>query len=165
MQAAEYPRAIDLFEQTIEAAPDFASAYACLALAWLGSSDGSEAGQQQARQLLQQAEAIDPDDPMMLTVSAQLALMYEGRSEAARMLLDRALAVNQADAHTHLLSAWQYSTTGDYAEAKQAIQQALALEPLSPQINRHAAQVYRAAGDADKAAQFMQLADELSSET
>ena len=165
LQNGEFDRAVELLQQAVEASPEFASGHACLALAYMGQGHNSESSIARAKQQLDRARAIDPDGAMLLTVSAQIALTHDRQLDVARALLDRALAQDTADSHTHVLSAWHYSATGEHARATRAIRAALLIDPLSPGINRSAAAIYEAAGDSESAQRFSELASDLTSRT
>ena len=157
--------AMQSFRRIVDASPDFVAARACLALAILQRNGGTTEAVAEARQLIDDAMIVDPHDPVLLTVAAQVALQYERRPDAARRMLDAALTRDAGDSHTHVLSAWQHSISDRHDEARLAIARALRLDPLSAHVAGSAAQIYAAAGDAADAERMRKLARRLSQRT
>jgi TolB-like protein/DNA-binding winged helix-turn-helix (wHTH) protein len=128
------------FRRAIELDPDYARAYAALALAWSRDAvDGwapmTEAAMARAQTLVAQAVRLDPEVPQIYFIRAQLALYRGDHAEAIRQTEHAiALAPGYADAHAQL--AWVLHFAGRPARGLRAMDEATRLNPRVPSIYR-----------------------------
>jgi tetratricopeptide (TPR) repeat protein len=123
------------FEQAIALDPQFARAYAALALTWTrraidGWTESPEQALIEAAKLASQAAEIDPDQPQVHFVRGQIALFY-GDHAAAISAAMKATRINPNYADAYGLLAWILHYGGRPRLAEKALQDALSRNPAS----------------------------------
>jgi DNA-binding winged helix-turn-helix (wHTH) protein/TolB-like protein/Tfp pilus assembly protein PilF len=130
-------KAIDYFSQAIAADPGYALAYAGLADAYTTESDWLLA----PREALPKAEAAARKalvfDNNLAEAHGALAhaLLHEWRLPEANSEFHTALTLNPANVSTYFAFAEYLASTGQADQAIAAMQKALTIDPLSPEIN------------------------------
>ncbi len=134
-------RAVQYFQQSIAAAPDYAPAYSGLAdsYALLGSvgvdSMAPKMAMPLAKAAAEKAIALDPGLADAHVSLAYVHLSYDWELPAAAREFTRALELDPNSATgRHWLSHY-FMATGDLKQAAEQMRAALELEPLSPSIN------------------------------
>ena len=123
------------FERAISLDPQFALAYAGLALAWTrnavdGWTDQPEQSLVEAARLANQAAEIDPNLPQVEFVRGQIALFF-GDHAAAVSAAMRATRINPNYADAYGLLAWVLHYGGRPNLAEKALREALRRNPAS----------------------------------
>jgi adenylate cyclase len=123
------------FERAISLDPQFALAYAGLALAWTrnavdGWTEQPEQSLVEAARLANQAAEIDPNLPQVESVRGQIALFF-GDHAAAVSAAMRATRINPNYADAYGLSAWVLHYGGRPSLAEKALREALRRNPAS----------------------------------
>jgi len=150
-------QALDRFDQAIRLDPGFASAHAgrSATLIVLGNtSDNSERAQfyyDHAIDAAREAVRLGPDLDEAHSVLALALFESQLKIEDARAPYERSLELGRGSALIQARYAEYAALTGRDTEARQAIEVALALDPLNPTIFRTAALVDYAAGRYDQA--------------
>jgi adenylate cyclase len=127
------------FEQAVELDPQFAAAYAQLAMTYALDFTGTNASwsdwvrspgraRSQAEVLARKAAALDPKLALPDMVMARIALA-EWRYDDAMDHARNAVALEPRNAETHATLALTLTAAGRHAEAKQAIDEALRRDP------------------------------------
>jgi adenylate cyclase len=120
------------FQTAIDLDPDFALAYARLALTYTGQIIGApDASLDEAWELAQQAMALDGSLPQVY-VTLALVQGYRGRHEEAIAAAERAIALdpNYADGYVALATVQNWA--GQQDDALEAIGKAMRLNPRAP---------------------------------
>jgi TolB-like protein/Tfp pilus assembly protein PilF len=123
------------FKQAIALDPQFARAYAALALTWTrraidGWTEEPEQALVEAAKLASQAAEIDPDLPQVHFVRGQIALFF-GDHAAAISAAMKATRINPNYADAYGLLAWILHYGGRPRLAEKALQDALSRNPAS----------------------------------
>ena len=82
-----------------------------------------------ASSLFEKAAALQDPRPRDIAFNQSLALIFEGRAEAAVRLLDEALASDPSDTRTRLLKVWSLRVLGRNTERDEEWQRLMALAP------------------------------------
>ncbi|NND43759.1 MAG: tetratricopeptide repeat protein, partial [Xanthomonadales bacterium] len=129
-----FERAIEALDQALELDPDFARAWASLAVAYLtqaqsGYRDQDE-GVRQAKQAIEKALSINPDLPDVRARETLILSQFEWRWAEAEQSLAKAYAV--APRNSYVLNALGIlgNATGEFALALKAYETQLEQEPL-----------------------------------
>ncbi|MEE8527306.1 MAG: tetratricopeptide repeat protein [Gammaproteobacteria bacterium] len=131
------PRAIELFEQVIAIDPDYASAYASLALALIWSDEHVSVRDPRVEAAVNRALALDPGNSEALTALGELRA-EQNRQEEARELLEQAIANNPNNAFAYRWLGTSYMDADPvryYALSRKAFE----VNPLDPTIRYHLA--------------------------
>jgi len=129
----------EFFESAIAIAPNFARAYASLALAhtrewWLSSRGISHIESLAiAESLARKAHQLDEKLPQVHFVSAEVA-MYRGNYAAALDHVSRAIELKPSYADGYALSGWILHWAGRPVEGLHAIDKAIELNPRVPGV-------------------------------
>jgi len=123
------------FKQAIALDPQFARAYAALALAWTrraidGWTEEPEQALAEAAKLANQAAQIDPELPQVHFVRGQIAL-FSGDHAAAISAAMKATRINPNYADAYGLLAWTLHYGGRPRLAEKALRDALSRNPAS----------------------------------
>jgi tetratricopeptide (TPR) repeat protein len=102
----------------------------------------------------------DPYSPYLLNKLAA-ALMAQSQWQQARQYLFRARALAPDYVTTYANLGRLHMALQEYNEARQALQEAVQINPFDPAIHRHLAESYRQLGQTDKAQQEQQLFERL----
>ena len=132
--AVSLHKAIEEFEAAIAIDPDFARAYAGLALAWAvieGYEDiSSELTHQQTQVAAKRALELDPDNVEALAALGVIA-RYDSRYEDALRLFHRAIALNPSFATAHQWLGGTLGEMGDPEAGLASYREAWSLDPRS----------------------------------
>jgi tetratricopeptide (TPR) repeat protein len=132
--AAAFEKAIDYYEQAIEADPEFALAYSGLADAYMYLSDyGGIAitdADRSAEPAVRRALELDPRSAEPYA-SMGLIMDYRGRASDALGYFDKALAINPNYVNALLWKSNVLRDTGRHLDALSMNEQAYELDPLS----------------------------------
>ena len=163
---ADSDKAIELFKKALAIEPSFALAWAGLARvhqlqAGYGFAPIDE-GYERAREAAQQALRVAPDLAEAHIEMGLLQLAHDWDWGAADASFRRALEAAPGDANAVRAAAGLARILGRFDEALALIEQAVALDPLSPHTHRQAAMIYLAARRFDDAASSFQLSLDLS---
>jgi TolB-like protein/DNA-binding winged helix-turn-helix (wHTH) protein/Tfp pilus assembly protein PilF len=130
----------DHYQRAIELDPEFARAYAALALAYSrdavdGWRPGARGSMERAATLVDQAVKLDTKVPQIYFVHSQIALYRGDLAEAVRQVEEAiALSPGYADAYAMLALVLHYA--GRPAEGLDEIERAVRLNPTLPSIYR-----------------------------
>ena len=160
-------QSIEVLNQAIEAAPDYAPAMATLArayavLPWFSDDIATGEARELARQWAQRALELDPDNDEAL---AALAVVYRESDldlPAARDLLVRALTINRNSVAANNFLGDDYARSGNLAAALEYESRAAELDPLGAVHLSDLGQVYLLMGDLDMAIDYASRSLELS---
>jgi serine/threonine-protein kinase len=152
-------RAVEAYESAIAKDPEFARAYAGLAIAqqqtfagWASSSSGDFIRNFEImRETVDKAVALAPDDPDILIAKTMANLFVDWNLPAALEVTERAL---QIDPNNTIVLGWHGSNlmfARRFAEAEQATLKAAELDPLSLSTLRALGDIYTTSGQCDKA--------------
>jgi TolB-like protein/DNA-binding winged helix-turn-helix (wHTH) protein len=137
--AAGYQRAITAFQAAIALDPNYAAAYADLALAqyWLADQTAQsrdDSGFDRALADAEKAIALDPRLAAGYSARGFVRAVYRFDFAGSQADLDKAVALNPGDAWVLHRSAVLLGILGNLPEAVARDEQALALDPLSAEI-------------------------------
>lgn len=134
-------RAVELFRRAVELEPDYARAWAGLALAYafipafaVTAASGWVA---KARLAANRALELDPSSPEAHMAMGKVAYLRPWELDAAERHLCRALELASSSATTHVFLAYVQLATGQRSEAFETMARAHALDPLSVATNFH----------------------------
>jgi adenylate cyclase len=136
LEKEESAKALELLEKALKIDPDYPLA---LSLAgWCHAqrsvynwAEDIAAGHQSARNLAERAAVLNDDDPIILTVLGAVQTFVRNYG-AARILLDRALAIDPNSAWTWSRLAWIENYTDQPRKAIENFERALRLSPIDP---------------------------------
>jgi adenylate cyclase len=128
-------RALDLLHRAIEFDPDYGLAIALAAwghsqLVMYNGTDAPAEEKAHSLQLVQRAETLESDDPLVLTARCAVYTMVR-EFDAAEAMVTRALALDPTFGWAWGRSAWLHSYRGDSKTAIEHFNQALSLDPDS----------------------------------
>jgi TolB-like protein/DNA-binding winged helix-turn-helix (wHTH) protein/Flp pilus assembly protein TadD len=136
--AAGYQRAVTALRDAVARDPQYAAAYAALALAEFWSEDTTpspaNAGYERALAAAEKAVALAPEEAAGYSARGFLRAVYRFEFAAAQSDLAKAVALNTGDANVLHRSAVVLAVLGDLPTAIGREQKALALDPLSSEI-------------------------------
>lgn len=99
-----------------------------------------------AEQALQKGLALDADNPDLLNFLGYGWIERDRNLDEALNMVQRAL-IRRPDSGAIMDSVgWGHYRKGDYAQALEWIEKAIALEPADPEVNEHLGDVYQALG-------------------
>jgi TolB-like protein len=147
---------IRLFEEAIALDPQFARAYAGLALTYAVIMDYTEMppdeARAKARQAAEAALAIDPD-----LIEAATAMIYTVDDlEVQLQYAEQAIALNPSFATTHQWYATTLQLLGQLDAAREEYLLALDMDPRSRVINSNLAELYMLAADWEEATRVLE---------
>jgi tetratricopeptide (TPR) repeat protein len=157
-------KAIDYFQQAIEADPNYAEAYAMLAnghffLGYLGGLSAEEA-RSKATPPLRKALEIDDLLPEAHYVMASIKFLFDWDWAEAEAGYKRTIALGPSLIEAHYDYAFLLMTLGRFEESIAEAKRAVRLDPLSYMTNYTLAHAYTAAREYDQAmAQYRQMAE------
>ncbi|WP_418604672.1 helix-turn-helix domain-containing protein [Hwangdonia sp.] len=164
----EYATAINYFEQAIAEDPNYALAYAGLAdthflMIWYTEDyEKMITLRNKAEALALKALKLDPNLVEAYTVLATLYFFIDWEWEKAENMFLHALRFNKNYSTLHHRYSEHLSTTGRHLEARNHINKALELDPLSFIVREVSAKLYLNRGEFDKALSESHLAGELN---
>jgi serine/threonine protein kinase/Tfp pilus assembly protein PilF len=147
-------KGIEFFQQAIKKDPDYALAYSGVAdcyclLGWYGGVPPQES-LPRSKEAARKALEIDGELPEALA-SMGFALAWDWDWAPAEKWLKQAIDSNPRYASAHNFYSWRLTLTGRLEEGIAQIEQALALDPLSPPINSVAGWIFYFARQYDRA--------------
>jgi len=151
------------FEQAIALDPEFARAYAGLALAWSrlaidGWTADPELALSKAAAFADRAAGIDPSVPQIHFVRGQVAL-FEGEHERAAAAATRAIELDPNYADAYALLAWILHYAGRPDQAERALAEALRRNPkASASYDQIAGEIQFATGHYEEAVKAFEAA-------
>jgi TolB-like protein/DNA-binding winged helix-turn-helix (wHTH) protein/Flp pilus assembly protein TadD len=147
--AAGYQRAVTVLREAIALDPQYAAAYAALALAEFWAEDTTpspaNAGYERALAAAEKAVALAPEEGAGYSARGFLRAVYRFEFAAAQSDLVKAVTLNAGDANVLHRSAVVLGILGDLPAAIDREQKALTLDPLSAEICMRLAFFYVAA--------------------
>jgi TolB-like protein/Flp pilus assembly protein TadD len=165
--AVRNKQAETLLKQALEIDPGFAPAWTALGNVYISQADPyflrpKDEAYELARDAIQRALAIDPQNSLAYQALAEVEIWYDWDFTAAFQHSQQALALNPGDAAILSWVAYVEEILGRLDEAIDLHRQSLALDPLSPgAYYRFGRALYRA-HRLDEAADAFQLALSLS---
>ena len=140
----DFKLSIELFQQAIDLDPDFADAYAEMALAYIYNNylDMNNWNQNlnKTRLLIDKALLIDPNSSKAYSAKGMLNKImlsaYESKSDKAQENFEKAIELNPNNALAHRDIANLYCRTGNMDKSISHINMAAELDPLSSHINK-----------------------------
>jgi DNA-binding winged helix-turn-helix (wHTH) protein/Tfp pilus assembly protein PilF len=138
-------QSVELFQQAIDADPNFAAAYAGLADAYItaGSYGNSflppRVALPKAEDAVSKALALDENSAEAHTSLAYIKLTYDWDWTGAEAEFKRALALNPNYANAHHWYSHELMAEGRVQESHEQSEQALALDPTDRVMNEHMA--------------------------
>jgi len=157
-------KAIEYFQRAIGLQPDFASAYAALAEAYLaGGFTHLSPKESKPKAAAAVAKALEIDDALAEAHNSLALVKYtfEWDWEGAEREFQRAIALNPGYAWAHDWYGFYLAMRGRKEEAAREIRRALDLDPLSPWINTDLGEILRFARQYDQAIEQYQKTIEL----
>lgn len=127
-------RAAQLMEQAVKEAPDSAEAHAWLALSIITRASylgGRSAACDRAAEEARLAFALDSEDPIALCARGVMAIQKDFDARAGVVSLERSVAIDPTFVPARQFLAEALAMARQHERALAAIDQALALEPLS----------------------------------
>jgi len=164
MNVEDIEKAIDYFWQAIRKDPNFALAYAELALAYIGlawwGSPPREAyskGKEAALKALEINDTVAEAHSALALAKLYLDLDWQESEKENQLAIEK----NPGSAGAHFSYAWFLSMVGKHDEAITEVQQALELDPLNLLVNINVGTVFTSARQYDKAIEAFQRTIEL----
>jgi TolB-like protein/DNA-binding winged helix-turn-helix (wHTH) protein/Tfp pilus assembly protein PilF len=160
--SADNPEARAHFRRAVELEPDFARAYAGLAMthalqAVYGHGPAVAQSLARAEELARQGLAIDQNLPQ-LRYALGLVEMYRGNLAAAVTEVSRAIELRPSYADAYGLLAWILHFAGRPAEGLEAMRQAQALNPRVPALYRTVeAALHYELGNLERAEELLEM--------
>ncbi len=138
----DYLRGLELYQKTIDLDPEFAEAYAEMAMCYIFNNylDNNNWDQnfKKAKKLTEKALNIDPNSAKAHTVKGMMNLM-DNKPEESKESFEKAIALNENDAvaHQNMAIYFTYSRNDrkDIKKGMYHINRAAELDPLSAIIN------------------------------
>lgn len=159
--------AIDHYRRAIAIDPEFARAYAGLALVYGrdavdGWDLGAEDGLAKAEELIAQARILDPMVPQVYFVQGQIEL-FRGNYAAAIRSAEEAIAMKPNYADAYALLAWILHFAGRADDGMVSMERAVRLNPRVPAIYRLVrGALHYEGGDIDRALTDFEAAVDIS---
>lgn len=138
LTAAGAIRAVGLFEEAIAHDPEYAAAYAGLAMAYYVLSNmrlDPDTAMRRARSAALRALELDDGSAEAHVALALVRAFYDWDWRGAEREFQRAIALQPSSTEAHGWYGTLLSLLGRYDEGVQQIKQALALDPLSLDVN------------------------------
>jgi TolB-like protein len=156
-------RAIELFEQAVQADPKYALAHAGVANAYAVAPFYTEIPATnaipKARDAIKHVLALDSTLAEPYATLGDIVLHFERDLPRAEALLLRALQINPAYATAHTWYAEMLNAAGRFDEAEREAARAFELDPLSPRINANYASELEARHPERAMAQYKRALD------
>jgi TolB-like protein/Tfp pilus assembly protein PilF len=152
---ADTYKAIDCFEEAIDLEPDYAQAYAMMAIAYSNLGATGQLKPEKAFGLASQYsdKALKIDDTIAEShvAKARVYLFYEKKWQDAYDALQKAIQLNPAATEPYRMLGHYYIVVGKKDEAVKILEKALEIDPLSTVINNYLGEAYAMAGRYDDA--------------
>ncbi len=144
-------KAIDAFRKAVELQPDYAQAYAGLALAYsLMSFTGfidSDEGYRLTEEAAYKTIELDPEIENGYVSLGFVEFFQRWDFEKGKRHLEKALEINPRSPEANQALSFYYLITGDFDMSLASIQKSREIDPLSLTTNRTLADVYYLQGD------------------
>ena len=164
-----YSQAIEQYERAVALDPEFAQAYAGIAMAWANQFEWGNITRAEAapkiRAAADRALAIDPELPLAWTADALAhQAAAPGSADDPRVLasLERALSMDPDNVDILYWYADALASNDRREEAIEALQRGLARDPLSAVLHAQLGWAYQGGGQSDMAGQSFATAHELA---
>ena len=148
-------KAVECFQQAIEKDPNFAPAYAGLALSYglrpIYASIPPKETIMKAREIAQKAIEIDETLPEVHSILGFIKTWYDWDWEGAEREYKRAIELNPGYAGAHRGYSYNLMFRARFDEAIKEMEQALELDPLSVVVNHELGIIYINTGQFDHA--------------
>ena len=123
------------FERALELDPEFATAYANLAVSYMQEYDSDWVESRleavnHANNLAQKAVALDHDNSTAWFALAW-AQLWKNQHAQARIAIERAIALNRNDYHNLCIKGWCLALSGDLAESIACLNEAMRVNPFA----------------------------------
>jgi adenylate cyclase len=155
LSPADTYKAIECFQQAIDLEPDYAHAYAMMAIAYSNLGATGQLKPEKAfgfaNQYSDKALQIDNSIAESHIAKARIHLFYEKKWQAAYDALQKAIQLNPAATDSYRLMGYYYIVVGKKDEAVKILEKALEIDPLSTVINNFLGEAYTMAGRYDDA--------------
>lgn len=152
---ADNYKAIECFQQAIELEPDYAQAYAMMAIVYSSLGATGQLKPEKAFGFASQYgdKALQLDNTIAEShiAKARVYLLYEKKWQAAYDSLQKAMQLNPAVTETYRLLGYYYIVTGKKDEAVKILEKAFEIDPLSTVINNFLGEAYTMAERYDDA--------------
>jgi adenylate cyclase len=152
---ADNYKAIECFQQAIELEPNYAQAFAMMAIVYSNLGATGQLKPEKAFGFASQYadNALKLDDTIAEShiAKARVFLFYEKKWQAAYDALQKAMQLNPAYTEAYRLLGYYYIVVGKKDEAVSTLEKALELDPLSTVINNYLGEAYIMAGRYDDA--------------
>lgn len=160
-----YAKSIEFFKEANRTDPDYGLAYAGLAdtyalMSIQGYMDTQE-GASLAKEFAFKALGIDRNLPEAYTVLAEIYDYVEWEWEKAESAYQRALALNPNYSTAYHYYSEHLSITGRHKQAREQINKAIELDPLSFVIRFVSAKLYFHQGSAEEALRELRICEEI----
>lgn len=160
--AARMRQALAAFRRAIDLDPTCARAYAGMAYAYRAAAMTGDQDPREifplAKAAVKQALAIDPDLAEAYASQGFIRFWHDWDWAGAEASFERAIALNPSLAEAHLAYALMLNNLSRFDEARQRVEQARELDPLSPLINTFEAWILANAGRGDAARRRLEQA-------
>ena len=152
---ADNYKAIECFQQAIELEPNYAQAYAMMAIVYTNLGATGQLRPEKAFGFASQYsdKALELDDTIAEShiAKARVYLFYEKKWQAAYEALQKAMQLNPAYTEAYRLLAYYYIVVGKKQDAVNILEKALEIDPLSTVINNYLGEAYTMAERYDDA--------------
>ena len=164
--SAAYKRSIELYQQALAIAPDFAAAWAGQAsiyfqAAYFGSRQYDEAAEL-AYEAIDEALAINPDNAQAHALLGGIALFYESDLAMAAQHFQKSLELKPTDPDILAMAAFLVGDIGHLEESIAIREYVLGRDPVNPRSHFNLGISYLMAGHLDKAIASMRTVLTLS---
>jgi len=159
---ADLTEAENEFAEAVRIDPTFAAAHARLSYTHLNmywnAYDRTEERRALARQALERAEALDPDDPEVLIARGYYRYWGSRDYPAASIAFGQALRARPGDARVHEARAYVLRRSGSWIEALRDLETAVGLDPMNSELVRALGQTHLHMRDYDGAEELLDRA-------
>ncbi len=143
---ADGRKAIECFEQAIQAEPAYAQAYAMAAAghAYLGATGQMKPDRafEIVHRYSDKAIKLDPNIAEGYIAKASAYIFYDWKWNLADEYLQKAISLNPGSMEAYRQLGFYYILTGNKEKAAAVLEHALKIDPLSPMINLYLGEAY-----------------------
>lgn len=162
---SEFRYAARMYRRAVELDPDFAVAWAQLAVThsqiWWFAFDRSQDRIDAANEALRRAQALAPDHPQVRRAAGYLAYNLSGDYEKALEELRAALRLQPSLAEGHAAVGYVFRRMGRFDLAAENILKAYELDPLAPRVAVNLGETYLLMRSYPEAEQYLTRASSL----
>ncbi|NNF48809.1 MAG: tetratricopeptide repeat protein [Woeseiaceae bacterium] len=150
-----FERSIDLYQEALDIAPDYAAAWAGLAESYIWLTNRAlldiDEGYVQARNAANKALALDPDHALAYANLGRIAMLRDGDLQSAAQNLERALELDSTNPQIIRAAATLLTNLVRLEEAIGLLEYAAARDPVNSDVHANLALGYYYAGRAEEA--------------